>query len=436
MNPTKSPTVPSHILSLSKDIWPLSTQVRALVCAEMNPIKPPTVPSHMLSQSAKNQFKVITVVDLGDPGNGSIELGRMVQVTPDRFNCFSPVWGHAGKDLINMNTELTNMASSVEAARTLFFLSDRDVVLTGNSSPWGTRAPSPSFDGQSCVHALPLPTMKDASNQHLIDEVLQAPYAGGAMEVAVEGFREMNLLLETLKKQQSQDVLPGDDGTPENITEQSTVDTFNLTITGNATVYVDDPIDFGDEKNEFFSFARASYRIDRIPSGDYIKFVCQLLDDSSLLMLTKNKNALGGMSLSLFAVSDGSNDKPLATTSDLIVLESVEISSDGIFLITIMNDKVKITKKTGAAMEALFEDGPPLTTVEKNIVLLSGLHLSVWPNLELQQMYRDAWRMLRDYFYDPDMHSVDWDDGRFDMKFCILSFLCLVITYSHVGCSL
>jgi len=24
-------------------------------------------------------------------------------------------------------------------------------------------------------------------------------------------------------------------------------------------------------------------------------------------------------------------------------------------------------------------------------------------------MYRDAWRLLRDYFYDPEMHSVDWD---------------------------
>jgi len=54
---------------------------------------------------------------------------------------------------------------------------------------------------------------------------------------------------------------------------------------------------------------------------------------------------------------------------------------------------------------AFFED----VAVEKNIAVVDGLHLSVWPNLELQQMYRDAWRLLRDYFYDPDMHSVDWD---------------------------
>ena len=25
-------------------------------------------------------------------------------------------------------------------------------------------------------------------------------------------------------------------------------------------------------------------------------------------------------------------------------------------------------------------------------------------------MYKDAWRMLRDYFYDSDMTSLPWDD--------------------------
>ena len=49
------------------------------------------------------------------------------------------------------------------------------------------------------------------------------------------------------------------------------------------------------------------------------------------------------------------------------------------------------------------------TEQEKNVADAGGLHISVWPNLEYQQMYADAWRMLRDYFYDRNLHSVQWD---------------------------
>ena len=66
---------------------------------------------------------------------------------------------------------------------------------------------------------------------------------------------------------------------------------------------------------------------------------------------------------------------------------------------------LKVTPRTAKAVVAYFAD----TELVTNSADSDGLHLSVWPQLELQQMYSDAWRMLRDYFYDPDMHSVDWD---------------------------
>jgi len=51
--------------------------------------------------------------------------------------------------------------------------------------------------------------------------------------------------------------------------------------------------------------------------------------------------------------------------------------------------------------------------LEGNRADTEGLSLSVWPQLEHQQMFKDAWRMLRDYFYDPNLHAVDWE-GMFD----------------------
>ncbi|KAL3933550.1 MAG: hypothetical protein SGBAC_010350 [Bacillariaceae sp.] len=46
--------------------------------------------------------------------------------------------------------------------------------------------------------------------------------------------------------------------------------------------------------------------------------------------------------------------------------------------------------------------------LEQNKVDANGINLSVWPALEYRQLYDDAWRMLRDYFYDPEMTGIDW----------------------------
>jgi tricorn protease len=43
---------------------------------------------------------------------------------------------------------------------------------------------------------------------------------------------------------------------------------------------------------------------------------------------------------------------------------------------------------------------------------LSGMEVSVDPRAEWAQMYVDAWRITRDWFYDPGMHGVDWGAMR------------------------
>ncbi len=39
---------------------------------------------------------------------------------------------------------------------------------------------------------------------------------------------------------------------------------------------------------------------------------------------------------------------------------------------------------------------------------LKDLVLKVDPSVEYEQIFRDAWRIMRDWFYDPGMHGVDW----------------------------
>ena len=40
---------------------------------------------------------------------------------------------------------------------------------------------------------------------------------------------------------------------------------------------------------------------------------------------------------------------------------------------------------------------------------MSGWKFSITPREDWKQIFTDAWRMERDYFYDKNMHGVDWD---------------------------
>ena len=43
---------------------------------------------------------------------------------------------------------------------------------------------------------------------------------------------------------------------------------------------------------------------------------------------------------------------------------------------------------------------------------LSGLETVIDPEAEWNQLFTEAWRLERDYFYDPNMHGVDWNTMR------------------------
>jgi tricorn protease len=45
-------------------------------------------------------------------------------------------------------------------------------------------------------------------------------------------------------------------------------------------------------------------------------------------------------------------------------------------------------------------------------VPLAGMEVDVDPRAEWRQIFTDAWRLMRDFFYDPGMHQVDWEAVR------------------------
>src|SRR5260370_26663521 len=43
---------------------------------------------------------------------------------------------------------------------------------------------------------------------------------------------------------------------------------------------------------------------------------------------------------------------------------------------------------------------------------ISGLETMIDPEAEWKQLFTEAWRLERDYFYDPNMHGVNWETMR------------------------
>ncbi|MEM1264063.1 MAG: PDZ domain-containing protein [Pseudomonadota bacterium] len=57
-------------------------------------------------------------------------------------------------------------------------------------------------------------------------------------------------------------------------------------------------------------------------------------------------------------------------------------------------------------------DLAPKQDASKGHLDLDNMEVRVDPQTEWQQMYVDAWRILRDWFYDPNMHGQDWNAIR------------------------
>jgi tricorn protease len=47
--------------------------------------------------------------------------------------------------------------------------------------------------------------------------------------------------------------------------------------------------------------------------------------------------------------------------------------------------------------------------MDSGVLKLAGMKLRIEPAVEWQQMYTDQWRIVRDWFYEPNMHGNDWN---------------------------
>jgi tricorn protease len=81
--------------------------------------------------------------------------------------------------------------------------------------------------------------------------------------------------------------------------------------------------------------------------------------------------------------------------------------------------KVSFVQMTPDGKKLLVRSGGKMGIIEakagqkiENVVVTSPMNVVIEPREEWRQVFVDAWRFMRDYFYDPHMHNVDWPAVR------------------------
>jgi tricorn protease len=98
----------------------------------------------------------------------------------------------------------------------------------------------------------------------------------------------------------------------------------------------------------------------------------------------------------LVAVEIKPKDPEVATIRPDV--KDLMVSRDGKKLLIREDDDFFVTDAVTASIDSL----------DKDKVSLDALKFSYVPRDDWKQIYTDAWRMHRDYFYDKNMHGIDW----------------------------
>ncbi len=131
-----------------------------------------------------------------------------------------------------------------------------------------------------------------------------------------------------------------------------------------------------------------------VPVDRGLFYALSVNDKGELLYLRGGSDNSSGPSLMIVNPFD---DKPEEKSVKAGVF-GVSFSADG--------KKALVTSAGGMSIinTAAAQTGDAVST--------SGMNMTIRPQAEWRQIYHEAWRLYRDYFYDPGMHKVNWPGMR------------------------
>jgi tricorn protease len=128
-----------------------------------------------------------------------------------------------------------------------------------------------------------------------------------------------------------------------------------------------------------------------IPAGNYSSLA---VNDTALYVMAKETGLNAKSHLKVIKITDeDAKIEDLATA-----VNGFELSQNG----------AKLLIKKGQSYY-MVDAGTGKVNLDDSKIDFSGWKFSIYPREDWKQIYKDAWRMERDYFYDKNMHGVDWE---------------------------
>ncbi len=246
----------------------------------------------------------------------------------------------------------------------LYFLSERHLQsLVG--SPWGSRAPEPYFGDMVKVYLVSL--LKDQ----------RSPF---------EPNDELHTADQDKKKDDSSDDKDDKDKKDEKSQAKPPV---KAPKAGKLKKKSDEPAVTVDLEG-------IQKRVMEVPvtPGNYSGLS---VNDKHLYWAARNLGYAAKTRLERLEISND-DPKPKILAEDI---QSYELSDDGKKLLIHKGDEFHVVD-SGTGAPAKLEKA----------VDLKNWEFSLDPREEWRQMFVESWRLMRDYFYDPNMHGVDWPAMR------------------------
>lgn len=284
----------------------------------------------------------------------NVKDGTTADLTSHRVNSFSPFWSPDGK--------------------WIYFLSERHIESVV-PSPWGPRAPEPFYNEAVKFYLVSL--VEGGRSPFQPKDELHPGEKGRAKDTDKDKDKD------TEKERDGGSGAEPATASAEAQTRKDAGEETNGKRSGtNKTVVV--RIDWDGIQNRVFAVP--------VSPGNYSSLT---MNDKHLYWLERG---LGRGAKARLRTVEITNDDPKPKT---LVEETkrYELSDDGKKLLIAKGDDFYIVSAGGEVK------------LEKSVDL-KGWTFPLNPREEWRQMFVESWRLMRDYFYDRNMHGVDWPGIR------------------------
>lgn len=300
------------------------------------------------SKTGANQFDALHVIE--------IATLKRTQITSDRYDALDAAFSPDGK--------------------WLYFLSNRNLQSVVGS-PWGQRNPEPYFDRQIKIYA------------YALDPLARWPF----------------LPKDELQKPEPEKKTDSATASVSTTTASSTGGAATVTTTATAKV---DAKETGTGKDAaaikvsplvLEGIAERLYEVP-IPAGNY----SDLSTDGKRLYVAVAEATLERKRSLRSVAIEAASTTPATLDVFFDEIRSYQLTQD--------RKKIFIRRANELFVFDVGKAAPPPPDQGKSAVNLRDWTFPVDPREEWKQMYVDAWRMHRDYFYDKNMHGADWPKVR------------------------